>query len=114
MTKRKLGRDPLDWIGKQSAEELDPQQEQQQEQQLQVKKRPIGRPQKIKREYEKSSQEGLPLNWTRYTIILREDLLELLKDYAWTDRRTMKEIVNEAIEQYLADKEIIERGKGND
>ncbi len=77
-----------------------------------ARKSPAGRPQKIKREIEKSSQEGLPENWTRATFIVREDLLERLKDYAWTDRRSLKEIVNEMLEQYLADKEIIERSKG--
>lgn len=73
------------------------------------RKSAAGRPQTIKREIEKSSQEGLPENWTRYTVIIREDLLERLKDYAWTDRRTLKEIINEMVEGYLSDKEIMER-----
>jgi len=63
-----------------------------------------------KREYEKSSQEGLPLNWTRATFIVREDLLEKLKDLAYTERRSIKEVINEAIEQFIDGKEIIERG----
>lgn len=76
-----------------------------------ARKSPAGRPQKIKREIERSSQEGLPHNWTRYTVIVREDLLERLKDYSWTDRRSIKDIVNEMLEDYLADKEVIERSK---
>lgn len=71
---------------------------------------PAGRPQTIKREYEKSSQEGLPVNWTRATFIVREDLLEKLKDLAYTERRSIKEVINEAIEQFIDGKEIIERG----
>lgn len=69
-----------------------------------------GRPQTIKREYEKSSQEGLPENWTRATFIVREDLLSRLKDLAYTERRSLKELINEMIAQYLDGKEIIERG----
>ena len=68
------------------------------------------RPQTIKREYEKSSQEGLPVNWTRATFIVREDLLEKLKNLAYTERRSIKEVINEAIEQFIDGKEIIERG----
>lgn len=70
---------------------------------------PAGRPQTIKREYEKSSQEGLPENWTRATFIVREDLLEKLKDLAYTERCSLKELINEMIAQYLDGKEIIER-----
>jgi hypothetical protein len=69
----------------------------------------IGRPRTSQREYEKSSQENLPENWTRATFIVREDRLKRLKDYAYTDRRTLKDIVNEMIDQYLEGKEIIDR-----
>ena len=66
-----------------------------------------------RRVIEKTSQENLPENWTRATFIIREDRLEKLKNYAYTDRRTLKEIVNEMLDEYLADKEIIERRKPN-
>lgn len=66
-----------------------------------------------RRVIEKTSQENLPENWTRATFIIREDRLEKLKDYAYTDRRTLKEIVNEMLDEYLADKEIIERKKSD-
>ena len=75
-----------------------------------ARKNAAGRPPTIKREIEKSSQEGLPENWTRATFILREDLLKRLKDYSYTDRRSLKEIMNEMIENYLQNKDIIERG----
>lgn len=91
--KKRMGNNPLDdWV-KPTTEE----------------KKPIGRPRTIDREYTKTSQEGLKDNWTRYTVIIREDLLDQLKDYAYTDRRTMKAIINEMIEDYLENKEIIER-----
>ena len=103
MSNKRLGNDPLAWIGKE-AEKKEPEQ-----QEAPKGRSAAGRPQTIKREITKSSQEGLKENWTRYTVIMREDLLERLKDYAWTDRRSIKEIVNEMVEDYLADKEIMKR-----
>lgn len=108
MSKQKLGRDPLAWIGK-NQENKEDHQEQQQEETISVRKSNAGRPSTIKREIEKSSQEGLPENWTRATFIVKEDLLKKLKDYSYTDRRSLKEIVNEMITEYLQDKDIIER-----
>jgi len=69
-----------------------------------LNKKKIGRPSTIKREIEKSSQEGLQENWTRATFIVREDLLNKLKKYAHTGNRTLKEIVNEMLDDYLKDK----------
>lgn len=69
----------------------------------------VGRPRKIRREYDKSSQEGLPENFTRATFILREDLLKKLKDYAYTERETLKDVMNKMLEDFLRDKEVIER-----
>ncbi len=95
---RKMGTDPLAWIN------------QEQEQALpEVPRSNMGRPRTIYREYEKSSQEGLQDNFTRATFIVREDLLKKLKDYAYTERKTLKDTVNEMIAQYLDGKEIIER-----
>lgn len=70
-----------------------------------------GRPKTIDREITKTSQSGLNENWTRYTVIVREDLLDKLKDYAWTERVTIKKVINEMLEEYLADKEILERNE---
>lgn len=72
-------------------------------------KPPVGRPRTIKRDISKSSQEGLPDNWTRATFIVREDLLEKIKDCAYTERISIKDLVNEAFENYLDGKEIISR-----
>lgn len=94
----RINKNPLDkasWIDK------DPEEE---------KKGP-GRPKTINREYTKSSQEGLKENWTRATFIVREDLLEKLKDLAYTNRTTIKEEINLALAEFLKDKETIERGE---
>jgi hypothetical protein len=89
----RIKNNPLNWIGQQEEEE---------------KKGP-GRPRTIDREYTKSSQEGLQENWTRATFIVREDLLEKLKDLAYTNRTTIKDEINQALAEYLKDKEVIRR-----
>jgi hypothetical protein len=91
----RIKNNPLDWIGQQEEEE---------------KKGP-GRPRTIDREYTKSSQEGLQENWTRATFIVREDLLEKLKDLAYTNRTTIKDEINQALAEYLKDKEVLKRGE---
>ena len=99
---KKMGSDPLAWIT-QEPEQAEP---------VKPKKglrKKQGRPRTIYREYEKSSQEGLQDNFTRATFIVREDLLKKLKDYAYTERETLKDTVNEMIAQYLDGKEVIER-----
>jgi len=74
-----------------------------------IKRAKVGRPRTIYREYEKTSQEGLRDGYTRATFIVREDLLKKLKDYAYTERETLKNVVNKMIAQFLDGKEIIER-----
>lgn len=87
-----------------------PEPEQREEQGLpQVPRSNMGRPRTIYREYEKTSQEGLREGYTRATFIVREDLLEKLKDYAYTERETLKDVVNKMIAEFLDGKEIIER-----
>lgn len=92
MTDKRLRNDPLNWINK-SETETPPETPK------------LGRPRTIKREYTKSSQEGLKDNWTRYTVIIREDLLERLKNNVKDQDKTMKTVVNEMIEGYLNDRE---------
>ena len=99
---KKMGSDPLAWINQEP--------EKKEEKPFDVERNNIGRPRTIYREYEKSSQEGLPENFTRATFIVREDLLKKLKDCAYTERRSLKDMINEMIEIYLDGKEIIERG----
>lgn len=98
---KKMGSDPLAWINQEP--------EQKEEKPLEVPRNNMGRPRTIYREYEKSSQEGLQDNFTRATFIVQEDLLKKLKDYAYTERETLKEVVNKMIADFLDGKEVIER-----
>lgn len=63
-----------------------------------------GRPRKDDLIREKGVKQGLTPGWTRSTFILREDLLDKLKNYAYTERITLKEALEEALEDFLADK----------
>lgn len=49
---------------------------------------------------------GLKKGWIRATFIVREEKLSHLKALAYWDRKEIKEIVDEAITEYLAGKEI--------
>jgi CheY-like chemotaxis protein len=55
----------------------------------------------------KSSQAGLQQGWTRATFIVQTDLLEKIKALAYWERRSIKEVIDEALEIYLKDKEIV-------
>jgi len=52
-------------------------------------------------EITKSSQEGLKSGWTRATFIVREELLEKIKDLAYWERKQVKEVIDEAVAAYL-------------
>lgn len=47
-------------------------------------------------------QEGLPANLTRATFIVDVDILETLKDYAYTERIPIKEVVDQALREYVS------------
>ena len=42
--------------------------------------------------------------YTRMTFIVRKDLLEKLRDYAYTERIDQKEAINQALEHFLKNK----------
>ena len=50
------------------------------------------------------AQEGLTADWTRATFIVRKGHLEKLKDYAYTERLTLKEALDKALGALLDDK----------
>ena len=52
---------------------------------------------------DKTSQNGLPEDWTRATFIVRVELLNKLKDYAYTKRITLKEALDIALKNLLDD-----------
>ena len=61
----------------------------------------IGRKRKEDIIREKGSQQGLTEEWTRATFIIRVDQLEILKDYGYTQRLKMKEVLQEALTQFI-------------
>jgi hypothetical protein len=52
----------------------------------------------------KTTQRGLQDGWTRATFILKKDHLEKLKALAYWERKTIKEVVDEALGSYLKGK----------
>lgn len=57
---------------------------------------------KQKKEITKTSQIGTKEKETRATFIVNEDLLEKLKSLAYWDRVLIKDIVNNALEDYIS------------
>lgn len=53
-----------------------------------------------------SSQRGLHDGWTRATFILKKHHLEKIKALAYWERRTIKEVLDEALGAYLEGKRI--------
>jgi len=102
---KRMGSDPFSWIGEGSCLGLAKEGHSDSEA-VPIKE---GKQGESVREGETSSQKGLPEGWTRATFIVREDMLKRLKEYAYTDRRSIKGIVNEMLEWYLDGKESIER-----
>lgn len=63
-----------------------------------------GRP-KTTRVAEKGSQKGLQEGFTRKTFILKDELIERLDHFAWYERKSLKDIMNDMIEEYLKNHE---------
>jgi hypothetical protein len=59
----------------------------------------------------KTTQRGLHDGWTRATFILRKHHLEKLKALAYWERKTIKEVIDEALCNYLEGKRIKPIGK---
>lgn len=51
----------------------------------------------------KTARDGLPADWTRATFIIQIDQLEMLKDYAYTERITLKEALDQALDRFFED-----------
>jgi len=66
-----------------------------------TEKRRRGRPQKDNIVRGISVQEGLTEEYTRATFVMRVDLLEKLKNYAYTERLTIKEAANKLLGEAL-------------
>jgi len=61
---------------------------------------------RVGKETSKSSQEGLKDGWTRATFILKKDRLEKIKLLAYWERKQVKEVMEEALGDYLSRKRI--------
>lgn len=67
-------------------------------------KKTVGRKPKegIQRE---GAGKGLPEDWMRYTLIVNKHTLQDLKDYAWYERISIKEAVDNILSEYLENAE---------
>ncbi len=64
----------------------------------------VGRPITQFKEITKSSQQGTKENETRATFIVKEELLEKIKNIAYWDRVLIKDVINKALEEYIKTK----------
>jgi hypothetical protein len=64
-------------------------------------KKKRGRPTTVNKLITKSSQEGTKENETRATFIVREDLLDKLKNIAYWERIFLKEVINTALQEAI-------------
>ena len=53
-----------------------------------------------------SLERGLQDGWTRATFVLRKDYLSKLKAVSYWDRKKMKEVIDEALGNYLKGRKI--------
>lgn len=53
-----------------------------------------------------SLEKGLQDGWTRATFVLRKEYLSKLKAVSYWDRKKMKEVIDEALGNYLRGKKI--------
>ena len=56
----------------------------------------------------KKSNYGLPKGWTRTTLVILEDQLEILKEIAWFKKTTVKELVRMMLDSHLSSEEMKE------
>ena len=54
----------------------------------------------------KTTQQGLQDGWTRATFIVRKHHLKELKALAYWERKTIKEVMDEALSSYLKGKNL--------
>lgn len=61
----------------------------------------VGRPKTSTREIYKSSQDGTKEGESRATFIVKEELIEKLKASAYWSHKQIKDVVNEALAEYI-------------
>lgn len=57
-----------------------------------------------------SLEKGLQDGWTRATFVLRKEYLKKLKAVSYWDRKKMKDVVDEALGNYLKGKRVRKKG----
>ena len=60
----------------------------------------------------KTTQRGLHYGWAGVTFVLRKDYLKKLKAVSYGDRKKLKEVVDEALGDYLKGKRIKSMSNG--
>jgi hypothetical protein len=55
---------------------------------------------------QRAATAGLPAGWTRRTFIVQEEHLEKLEALSYWDKKSLKQLVDEALSEYLAGKRI--------
>ena len=61
----------------------------------------IGRPRNEKIVRDNPVQEGLTAEYTRATFIVEVEHLDKLKDHAYTERLSLKDLINKILKEYL-------------
>lgn len=64
-------------------------------------KKKLGRPLNERIVRDNTVQEGLTADFTRATFIVEVELLEKLKDHAYTERLSLKDLINKILREYL-------------
>lgn len=105
---KKLGNDPFAWIGgNETVEQVGHLNES-----VQVSKKANktpGRPKRKDLVRDNAAQKGLPTDYTRKTVIINIELLKKLEDYAYTERLSLKDALEELLEDSLKDKVLIKK-----
>lgn len=70
--------------------------------QVEEEKKKVGRPLSEKIIRTNTAQEGLPPTLTRATFIVDVETLDVLKNYAYTERIPIKDVVNQALREYVS------------
>lgn len=65
-----------------------------------VLRRP-GRPENDKLIKNRGAQQGLTEDMTRQTLIVNVEQIDTLKNYAYTERKKLKDVVEEAFREYI-------------
>jgi hypothetical protein len=98
--KQRIGADPFSWI-KDSRQEEAPSLPVQEE--TVAESFPVETPGSAESQ---TTRQGLRVGWKRHTFIIREQHLEKIQAVAYWERRDIKEVMDEALQLYLKEKDV--------